>query len=364
MVASVAVLTPIPAPYQVEFFEAIVATGESNILAIYTSDQDPTRFWKMPALNHEHIICSQGAQSCQTASKWVADADVVVFGWYSDRFARQLLRRRAKSNRAWCLWGERPGFSKWRRFGRVSRWWRLSSVRHSKAPIWGMGSWAVDGWRKEFGNGREYHNVPYYSDLSRFHRPRKERPSKATRRFIYSGSLIERKGVDLLARAFAEVASTRPNLYLDLVGIGPLEAVLRKDLARVSERVRFLGFREWHELPAAYHEADVLVAPSRYDGWGLVVPEGLAAGLPVIATDRMGAAIDLVHPGQNGWRIRSGELGSLVRALAEAADAPENRLQDMSDAATASIANHTLGHGASKFVSGVRGALAESTRTN
>ncbi len=71
----------------------------------------------------------------------------------------------------------------------------------------------------------------------------------------------------------------------------------------MSERVEFAGFKDWNELPGEYASADVLCVPSRYDGWGLVVPEGLASGLPVIATDRMGAALEFVETGRNGWLI-------------------------------------------------------------
>src|ERR1700751_4608744 len=76
--------------------------------------------------------------------------------------------------------------------------------------------------------------------------------------------------------------------------------------------VGFVGFRDWDELPREYAAANMLCVPSRYDGWGLVVPEGLAAGLPVIATDRMGAALEFVESGRNGWLIRAGGEEALL----------------------------------------------------
>ena len=51
----------------------------------------------------------------------------------------------------------------------------------------------------------------------------------------------------------------------------------------------------------------VLCVPSRYDGWGLVVPEGLASGLPTIATGRTGAALDLITTGANGWVVEANQ---------------------------------------------------------
>ena len=92
-----------------------------------------------------------------------------------------------------------------------------------------------------------------------------------------------------------------------IVGDGELRESLAQTLRPVSERVEFVGFKDWHELPGEYARADVLCVPSRYDGWGLVVPEGLASGLPVIATDRMGAALEFVENGRNGWLIPAGD---------------------------------------------------------
>src|SRR5207245_2669937 len=152
------------------------------------------------------------------------------------------------------------------------------------------------------------------------------------RRFLFSGSLIPRKGVDLLAKAFSALASTRSHLRLDLVGAGELEPALRSILKDVQAQVRFHGFRQWSDLPACYHEADILVAPSWYDGWGMIVPEGLAAGLPVIATDRMGAAIDLIQHGVNGWVLPAGNAQALAQALGEAADLSDDRPTAMSAA--------------------------------
>ena len=85
-------------------------------------------------------------------------------------------------------------------------------------------------------------------------------------------------------------------------------------LGPVSERVEFTGFKDWDELPELYASADVLCVPSRYDGWGLVVPEGLASGLPVIATDRMGAALEVYSNGVNGWLIPASDESAILRS--------------------------------------------------
>jgi glycosyltransferase involved in cell wall biosynthesis len=181
------------------------------------------------------------------------------------------------------------------------RKWKLAKLHASSVPIWGIGEFGVDGYRKEFGAERDYFNLPYFSDLKRFKAI--DREEKRERVFLFSGSLIVRKGVDLLASAFVRLVREVPNVRLRIVGDGELRQSMKQKLAAVSERVEFAGFRDWHELPGEYAAADVLCVPSRYDGWGLVVPQGLAAGLPVIATDRMGAALEFVRRGRNGWLV-------------------------------------------------------------
>ena len=71
-------------------------------------------------------------------------------------------------------------------------------------------------------------------------------------------------------------------------------------------RIRVVGHLSGNALAQAYREAHVLVVPSLYEPWGLVVHEGLAYGLPVIATDQVGAADDLVDPDVNGFVVACG----------------------------------------------------------
>jgi len=78
----------------------------------------------------------------------------------------------------------------------------------------------------------------------------------------------------------------------------------------------------WEALPALYAEADALVLPSRHDGWGLVVNEALASGIPVVATTAVGAATDLLREGETGFLVPPADVGALATALLAAARAP------------------------------------------
>jgi glycosyltransferase involved in cell wall biosynthesis len=121
--------------------------------------------------------------------------------------------------------------------------------------------------------------------------------------------------------------------------------------------VRFVGFQPWETLPQFYADADVVVVPSRHDGWALVVAEGLASNAPVIGSTRMGAALELIRPGENGWLVKPGNLDSLLAALRQAAALTPPELARMSAAARASVEGHMLADGARRFTDAARGSI-------
>lgn len=225
-----------------------------------------------------------------------------------------------------------------------------------------MGTWAVENYRREFGMKRQYFVVPYCSNLTRFSAAAQLRKSTGTFRLLYSGSLIHRKGVKPLARAFRRLAQELPRVTLAVIGQGPLRAQMESILASVSERVAFIGAVDWDALPAYYAQADALCAPSLYDGWGMIVPEGLASGLPVIATNRMGAAIDLIRPGMNGWTIPVGDEDALYRAMFEVATMDTSKWRTMSASATAVVEEYDLRAGTDRFLAAADGSLSEWSR--
>jgi glycosyltransferase involved in cell wall biosynthesis len=125
---------------------------------------------------------------------------------------------------------------------------------------------------------------------------------------------------DLLAaylQAFRPEDPARP--YLLFVGDGPLRAQLETQAGeRAGNDVRFIGFRNQSELPAFYELCDVFVLPSHFEPWGLVVNEVMNASKPVIVSDRVGAAYDLVEPGANGWIFPAGNVEALAKILRKA----------------------------------------------
>lgn len=108
---------------------------------------------------------------------------------------------------------------------------------------------------------------------------------------------------------------------LVIVGSGPLRPAMGQAISArgLDGHVRLVGFQQYHDLPAYYGLAGAFVLPSTMEPWGLVVNEAMAAGLPVIVSERCGCADDLVEAGRNGYRFDPLDSGGLARLLAQVA---------------------------------------------
>lgn len=142
---------------------------------------------------------------------------------------------------------------------------------------------------------------------------------------------------DLLA-AFAQAGS--PNAYLVFAGDGALRPALESQAKGmgVAERVRFLGFVNQSGLPEIYCASDVLVLPSSYEPFGVVVNEAMLCGCSVIVSDSVGARFDLVREGETGFVFPTGDVGALSALLRQALQSPE-RLRRFGEAARERMAS-------------------------
>ena len=134
------------------------------------------------------------------------------------------------------------------------------------------------------------------------------------REILYVGQLIPRKRIDLLLQAFRQIGVRSARLRI--IGKGPEEKPLRqltKELG-LTDRVVFSPGMPNADTVAAMAAADVLVLPSRFDGWGAVVNEALMVGTPVICSNRCGAS-DVIQNWRNGFVFEAGSVASLRERL-------------------------------------------------
>lgn len=155
---------------------------------------------------------------------------------------------------------------------------------------------------------------------------KKEPQFDASRRhFVTCGRLVDDKGFDVVIKAFSRIANECPDWDLVIIGEGPSEATLRSDVQAlgISDRVLFLGYTDHAHL---YYEAcDIFVYASPKEGFGMVIAEAQASGLPAICYDCLAGPSDIIRDGQSGLLIRLGDIDAFSHAMIHLAHHDEIR---------------------------------------
>lgn len=159
---------------------------------------------------------------------------------------------------------------------------------------------------------RQVAMVPYGEDLSTCFAFKRVGKSKGKVRFLFSGQLVPRHNIRLLMRVVLKLYErVGANFELVLAAYGPEQRVVERLLTMRSELREVVtydgGYAAWSDRLRIFGACDVLVYPSCHSGWGLVVPEAMAAGMFVITTPRVEAARYLIESGVNGVVIEPRE---------------------------------------------------------
>jgi glycosyltransferase involved in cell wall biosynthesis len=147
--------------------------------------------------------------------------------------------------------------------------------------------------------------------------------------FLFLSRLDPKKGLDLLLPAFAEVRQQVPDAMLVLAGSGEpqYQALLIRHVQElgIAQAVCFPGFLQGEEKMAALVDSDLFVLPSHSENFGLAVAEAMASKLPVIISDQVGVAHDIVQ-WQAGMVIPT-RHDKLVAAIVQLATDTQKRQQ-------------------------------------
>ena len=311
----VAFLSVLPSPYQRDLFAALAARPDVTPRVFYMERAAPDSPWpERPLAAYESYLPGFWFPigSARVHVNWrlpsPRDFDVFVCNTLLPSVTSQWLMRgrlRFSSHARWMFWGEKLG-----KRSRMKDW--LTAPLHRASGIAAIGTWAERDYVARFPDTRIF-NIPYHCDLAPFANEPRPPHEPGTVTFLFCGQMIARKGVDQLLAAFATLPK---NARLLLVGReAELPQLLASLAAPVRERVRYAGFQAPDALPQFFAQADVFVLPSRYDGWGVVVNQALGAGLPIIASDCVGAAHDLVRAGENGFTFSAGDANALAAAM-------------------------------------------------
>jgi glycosyltransferase involved in cell wall biosynthesis len=226
--------------------------------------------------------------------------------------------------------------------------WSIKKALLTKVFSWPRGFLVVGTANRDYyerlgvGPDRLYPCV-HSIDVGRFSDPSNsyEREASAWRKgleippekcvLLFAGKFEERKRPIELMRAVNDLANK--NIMLIVAGNGELDTEVRRMAASNPERFRVLPFQNQERMPVIYRIGDLFVLPSAYnETWGLAVNEALAAGRPVLVSDRVGCAKDVVEKAFGrifSWQ----EPASLPRSI-EDLTRDKDRLTEMRKAAT------------------------------
>jgi 1,4-alpha-glucan branching enzyme len=152
----------------------------------------------------------------------------------------------------------------------------------------------------------------------------------------YLGRLVYEKGVHILIEAMGLVASQIPQVKLLIAGIGPAQEWLEELALPHAEHVQFLGFLADIDKHYLLKHAELFVAPSLYEPFGISLLEAMASGTPVIVSE-VGGLTEIVEHGVNGCIVPPNDMRALALQIMELLQSPEYRIQ-LAETARANVA--------------------------
>lgn len=337
---NVVIITNAPAPYRVAFFDYIQKQKSNyHFHIIYISkNQEIGRNWEVT----EEELGSHTYLECRVITiRKAYDDKRIVLSVGIDKKLKELnpdivicMEYNVTILQAvhWCKWHRVP-FLSWsdgtahseRNISRLQKIFRRYVIRRASGFI--SSSSATLEHQVSYGAERtKCYKSLLTVDVNKYLKKKAENyiPGK---KLLYVGSLIGRKGIDLLLPALARA---KEDISLVLVGEGSEEEKL-KEMVRelgIEQRVTFKGYLEGEELNACYNNCDAFIIPTREDCYGLVILEAMCASLPVIASKYADGAYDIMTDGGHGRVVDPYDTEALTEAI-EDVFADEARLRKM-----------------------------------
>jgi len=174
---------------------------------------------------------------------------------------------------------------------------------------------------------------------------------------LFAGKLEPKKRpVEMLE---AIVAAADPRIAVLVVGSGELEVKVSAIASANPDRVRLVPFQNQSRMPVVYRACDLFVLPSAHsETWGLAVNEALACGRPVLVSDRVGCAHDVVKHGNNGWVFPVDDWDAFLAIVKEAAT-ERTILPAMRQRATDTAMNFDISVSADTLLAAVERVISE-----
>ena len=314
-------------PFQVELAQEINRIAPFKYHVAFTLPFRAARgkHWTTTRTDLEYVHCIDGQGSHAEQAVWAAQLisdlrpDVVIVGRFRGDIYSLARRTATALGTKFGFWLEPPNYLRlpflhWAL--KLLAWRRLREADF----ILAIGDRA-ERFARTYAPRKEcVHLVPYAQDLSLFLAIPIPRPSDSSViRFLFSGQLLKRHNIRMIADALTILQHKRPGCFRVIIAAhGPEETVIQRAIRECPALQTVISYdREysvWQDRVRPFSNSDVLVYPSSHSGWGLVVPEAMAAGMVVISTRQVEAARYYLRHRINGIVIEP-KLDQLVTEL-------------------------------------------------
>lgn len=324
----------IPSHYQSAFFQALGCRDDVDLRVVYFNGASQDRAaegWSGDYIPDSYeAIVEEGAGAdpamlLSTVPDWQGRIHII-----SGNFNSELIGWFCRHDAKWCHWSEMPGIRLAELLGFRASLFRLLNplmlsfknnegrrIKKHALGAFGQGRLAHRSFRLMGVPERMIADLYYVPSALDAAQPCAEMLSfsKGRRIFLSVGALCHRKGIDVLLKAFARLKTQ--DWCLVLCGLDRENGRYQKlaNALGVQDQVLFLGAYKADRIAEVYSAADVFLLASRFDGWGAVLNEGASLGLPLIGTDLCGASWHVIDEGKNGFRVGTGSVNALRRAM-------------------------------------------------
>ena len=320
----VAIITNIPAPYRVDFFDHLQKNyAQYQFSIIYSSRNEDNRKWDIDQNKMRNSIFLE-SKTIRIKKRFdnyylhipmgvskvlnKIEPDVVVGSEYNPTILQALYYCKKKKI-PFVSWTDGTLFSE-RNRNFVQKFLRRLVV--SKADSYIGSSTKSKEAQIYYGADERKCHISYLAvDVEKYIQ---QPQALGTGKILCVGSLIERKGIDLLLNALANV---KCDYSLYLAGEGAEKENLQKKAVdlNISDKVHFLGQLNRETLLEHYADSDLFVFPTREDCFALVILEAICSRLPVICSKYADGSYDLIEEGKNGYIIDPYDTNSFANCI-------------------------------------------------
>jgi glycosyltransferase involved in cell wall biosynthesis len=269
-----------PSNYQFDFFEEL--RKKHDIFVIYQNKYSDNFKLKIKKKDWVFFLNNKKKLLLNKILEKFNPKLVIIGGYKLDIKSRYIIKNKINK----FYWLERVNEDN--KIKNIIRYLYLKNKLKNADGIFAIGQYARNFYKKFNSN---VYNIPYSIGLE------KKIKNYKTPNFLFVGQMVNRKGIPSLLNCITKINANESKFTF--VGTGPLVKNIKK-IMKLKKNVYYYNFKNKDELNQIYKKSNILILPSIYDGWGVVIIEAMSRGMAVISNNNVGASNEYIKHNING----------------------------------------------------------------